>query len=124
MQRLLHTPKPTIQIRSSEPYSSAIAGEQSTLNADAAVSRHAPHAIGAAPRTGDDVLFAFRHDGEALTAEHGGPVRLVVPKRYFWKSVKWVNGLEFMAEDRPGYWEVRGYHMDADPWAEERFGSW
>lgn len=72
----------------------------------------------------DDVLFAFRHDGQELTAEHGGPVRLVVPKRYFWKSVKWVNGLELMAEDRPGYWEVRGYHMDGDPWAEERFGGW
>jgi DMSO/TMAO reductase YedYZ molybdopterin-dependent catalytic subunit len=69
----------------------------------------------------DDVLFAYRHDGEDLAREHGGPVRLVVPKRYFWKSVKWVTGLEFLAEDRPGFWEVRGYHNDGDPWAEERF---
>lgn len=72
----------------------------------------------------DDVLLALKHDGRDLTPEHGGPVRLVVPKRYFWKSVKWVNGLEFMAEDRPGFWEMRGYHMEGDPWAEERFGQW
>lgn len=71
----------------------------------------------------DDVLFAHSHDGAPLTAEHGGPMRLVVPKRYGWKSAKWVNGIEFMAEDAPGFWEVRGYHMEGDPWKEERFWS-
>ena len=69
----------------------------------------------------DDVLFAQKHDGETLTSEHGGPLRLVVPKRYGWKSAKWVNGIEFMPEDMPGFWEVRGYHMNGDPWKEERF---
>ncbi len=69
----------------------------------------------------DDVLFAYRHDGEPLEPDHGGPMRLVVPKRYGWKSAKWVNGIEFMAEDAPGFWEARGYHMEADPWKEQRF---
>ena len=73
--------------------------------------------------TDDDVLFAYKHDGELLSRDHGGPLRLVVPKRYGWKSAKWVNGLEFMAEDEPGFWEVRGYHMRGDPWKEERFRS-
>ncbi len=71
----------------------------------------------------DDVLFAHSHDGAPLTPEHGGPMRLVVPKRYGWKSAKWVNGIEFMAEDEPGFWEIRGYHMEGDPWKEERFWS-
>lgn len=71
----------------------------------------------------DDVLFAHSHDGELLTPPHGGPMRLVVPKRYGWKSAKWVNGIEFMAEDEPGFWEMRGYHMEGDPWKEERFWS-
>ena len=70
---------------------------------------------------GNDVLLAYRHDGEALAPEHGGPLRLVVPKRYGWKSAKWVNGLEFMAKDAPGFWEQRGYHMNGDPLNEERF---
>lgn len=69
----------------------------------------------------DDVLFAYAHDGEPLAEAHGGPLRLVVPKRYGWKSAKWVNGLEFMPEDKPGFWEVRGYHMEGDPWKEQRF---
>jgi DMSO/TMAO reductase YedYZ molybdopterin-dependent catalytic subunit len=69
----------------------------------------------------DDVLLAYRYDDAPLTAEHGYPLRLVVPKRYFWKSAKWVRGLEFMAEDRLGFWEVRGYHNNADPWKEERY---
>ena len=73
--------------------------------------------------TDDDVLFAYKHDGEPLSRDHGGPMRLVVPKRYGWKSAKWVNGLEFMAEDEPGFWEIRGYHMQGDPWKEERFWS-
>ncbi len=71
----------------------------------------------------DDVLFAHSHDGEPLSAAHGGPMRLVVPKRYGWKSAKWVSGIEFMAEDEPGFWEMRGYHMEGDPWKEERFWS-
>ena len=69
----------------------------------------------------DDVLFAYEHDGEALTPEHGWPLRLVVPKRYGWKSAKWISGVELMAEDAPGFWELRGYHMRGDPWLEERF---
>lgn len=69
----------------------------------------------------DDVLLAYRYADEPLTPEHGYPLRLVVPKRYFWKSAKWVRGLELMAEDRLGFWEVRGYHNNADPWKEERY---
>ena len=71
----------------------------------------------------DDVLFAYKHDGEEITPQHGWPLRLVVPKRYGWKSAKWVNGVEFMAENEPGFWEMRGYHMEGDPWKEERFWS-
>jgi DMSO/TMAO reductase YedYZ molybdopterin-dependent catalytic subunit len=71
-----------------------------------------------------DAIFAFTHNGAPLEPEHGGPVRLVVPKLYFWKSVKWVNGLELFEQDEPGFWEVRGYHMHGDPWTEERFGSY
>ena len=69
----------------------------------------------------DDVLLAHMVLGKPLTAEHGGPVRLVVPKRYGWKSAKWLTGIELHAEDQPGFWEVRGYHNEADPWREERF---
>jgi DMSO/TMAO reductase YedYZ molybdopterin-dependent catalytic subunit len=69
----------------------------------------------------EDVLFAHRHDGKPLSPDHGGPMRLVVPSRYGWKSAKWVNGLELMVEDDPGFWERMGYHMNADPWKEERF---
>jgi DMSO/TMAO reductase YedYZ molybdopterin-dependent catalytic subunit len=71
----------------------------------------------------DDVLFAYGHDGQDLTPEHGWPLRLVVPKRYAWKSAKWVRALEFMENNRPGYWESRGYHNDGDPWKEERYAS-
>ncbi|MDO8750165.1 MAG: sulfite oxidase-like oxidoreductase [Dehalococcoidia bacterium] len=70
----------------------------------------------------EDVLLAHRHQGEPLEAAHGGPMRLVVPSRYGWKSAKWVNGLELMAQDKPGFWEQLGYHNNADPWKEERFG--
>lgn len=69
----------------------------------------------------DDVLLAYRYDDAPLTPEHGYPLRLVVPKRYFWKSAKWVRGLELMARDRLGFWESRGYHNNADPWKEERY---
>jgi DMSO/TMAO reductase YedYZ molybdopterin-dependent catalytic subunit len=70
----------------------------------------------------DANLLATHHNGEPLTAEHGGPVRLVVPHLYFWKSAKWVTGLELLADDEPGFWEENGYHMRGDPWREERFG--
>jgi DMSO/TMAO reductase YedYZ molybdopterin-dependent catalytic subunit len=67
-------------------------------------------------------LLALTHDGEPLTPEHGGPVRLLVPHLYFWKSAKWVKGLEVLEEDYPGFWEQNGYHMRGDPWAEQRYG--
>ncbi|GHO75879.1 oxidoreductase [Ktedonobacter sp. SOSP1-85] len=69
----------------------------------------------------DDVLIALKHDGKDLAGDHGGPVRLIVPKLYAYKSAKWLDGLEFMEQDRPGFWEVRGYHNHADPWKEERY---
>lgn len=68
-----------------------------------------------------DVLFAHTFDGKPLLKEHGGPVRLVVPKRYFWKSAKWVTAVSFHETDQPGFWETRGYHNDADPFKEERY---
>lgn len=71
----------------------------------------------------EDALFALKHDGKPLEAGHGGPVRLVVPRLYFWKSAKWVTGLRFMAENEPGFWERNGYHMHGDPWTEERYGG-
>lgn len=69
----------------------------------------------------EDCLFADTHDGEPIDDDHGGPVRLVVPKLYAWKSAKWVKSIELVAEDSPGYWERNGYHMHGDPWTEERF---
>lgn len=69
----------------------------------------------------DDVLIAIKHDGKDLEPDHGGPVRLIVPKLYAYKSAKWLDGLEFLAKDKPGFWEVRGYHNRADPWTEERY---
>ncbi len=69
----------------------------------------------------DDVLLAYRYDDEELTPAHGYPLRLLVPALYFWKSAKWLRGLEFLAEDRLGFWEQRGYNNAADPWKEERF---
>jgi DMSO/TMAO reductase YedYZ molybdopterin-dependent catalytic subunit len=68
-------------------------------------------------------MFAFKHDGEELSAEHGYPVRLLVPHLYLWKSVKWVRGFELTAEDTPGFWEQNGYHMRGDPWKEQRYDS-
>jgi DMSO/TMAO reductase YedYZ molybdopterin-dependent catalytic subunit len=70
-----------------------------------------------------DVLLVLRHNGQDLEVEHGGPLRLVVPHLYAWKSCKWIRGLIFMEEDRAGYWERHGYHMRGDPFREERFGS-
>lgn len=69
----------------------------------------------------DGCLLAHRHDGAALTREHGAPVRLVIPRFYFWKSAKWLKRLEFVAVDKPGFWEVRGYHNVGEPWAEQRY---
>lgn len=69
-----------------------------------------------------DALLAHRLNGKALSTDHGGPVRLVLPQLYFWKSIKWVKRLTLTREDTRGFWEQRGYHNDADPWREERFG--
>jgi DMSO/TMAO reductase YedYZ molybdopterin-dependent catalytic subunit len=68
-------------------------------------------------------LFALKHSGEPLPADHGYPVRLVVPNLYAWKSVKWVRGLEFMDHDEPGFWEQNGYNMYGDPFKEERYSG-
>jgi DMSO/TMAO reductase YedYZ molybdopterin-dependent catalytic subunit len=70
----------------------------------------------------DNVLLAWKYDDKPLTPEHGYPLRLLVPHLYFWKSAKWLRGVEFIAENRPGFWERYGYHMRGDPWEEERFG--
>lgn len=69
----------------------------------------------------DDVLLAHGWQGRPLSREHGGPVRVVVPKLYFWKSAKWLRHITFSDRDTPGYWELRGYHDDGDPWAEQRY---
>jgi DMSO/TMAO reductase YedYZ molybdopterin-dependent catalytic subunit len=68
-----------------------------------------------------NVLLAHDWEGKPITREHGGPVRLVIPDWYFWKSPKWVTRIEFAAQDQPGFWEVRGYHNEGDPWEEERY---
>ncbi len=70
----------------------------------------------------DDTMLAFAYDNKPLEPDHGYPLRLLVPKKYFWKSAKWLRGIEFMVGDRPGFWERNGYHMEGDPWREERFG--
>jgi DMSO/TMAO reductase YedYZ molybdopterin-dependent catalytic subunit len=70
----------------------------------------------------EEALLATDADGEALTPEHGWPLRLVVPGKYFWKSAKWLRGIELRARDEPGFWERYGYHNDADPWREQRYG--
>ena len=67
-------------------------------------------------------MLVDTRNGEPIPPEHGWPVRLFVPHLYFWKSAKWVRGLEFMAGDKPGFWEQYGYHMRGDPWQEERYG--
>ncbi|MBO2946099.1 sulfite oxidase-like oxidoreductase [Paenibacillus sp. F411] len=71
----------------------------------------------------DDVLLALKFNGEPLTKKHGWPLRTLVPHRYFWKSAKWLRGIEFMTEDRPGFWEKNGFHNEADPFKEERFSG-
>jgi DMSO/TMAO reductase YedYZ molybdopterin-dependent catalytic subunit len=69
----------------------------------------------------EDALVAHGWSGAPLTRDHGGPVRLIVPHLYFWKSAKWLNRIEFRAIEEPGFWEVNGYHMRGDPWREQRY---
>lgn len=71
----------------------------------------------------DDALLALKHDGRDLEPDHGGPLRMVVPKLYFWKSAKWLRALELLDVNPPGFWERNGYHMNADPWREERYAE-
>ena len=73
--------------------------------------------------TGGQAWVAFGYDGGPLPAEHGGPARLLVPHLYFWKSAKWVRGLEMIDHNEPGFWESNGYHIRGDPWKEERYWS-
>jgi DMSO/TMAO reductase YedYZ molybdopterin-dependent catalytic subunit len=70
---------------------------------------------------GGKAMIALRYDGQPLTPDHGGPARLLVPHLYFWKSAKWVNGLQFTERDEAGFWELRGYHIYGDPWREQRY---
>jgi DMSO/TMAO reductase YedYZ molybdopterin-dependent catalytic subunit len=70
----------------------------------------------------DDAMLAHTLEGEPISVEHGGPLRSLIPHLYAWKSAKWLNGIEFMAGDRPGFWERNGYHHRGDPWNEERYG--
>jgi DMSO/TMAO reductase YedYZ molybdopterin-dependent catalytic subunit len=69
----------------------------------------------------DDVMIAHTWEGYPITRQHGGPVRIVIPRYYFWKSAKWVKRIEFSRDDKPGFWEERGYHNVGDPWNEERY---
>ncbi len=70
-----------------------------------------------------DALLVHSWQGKPLTREHGGPVRLVIPHLYFWKSAKWISRIEFLGADKPGFWEVNGYHRRGDPWEEERYSE-
>lgn len=72
--------------------------------------------------TRESVLIAHTWQGTPLSRDHGGPVRIVIPHLYFWKSAKWLRHITFLDQDQPGYWEARGYHMRGDPWTEERYG--
>lgn len=69
-----------------------------------------------------DVLLVHEWEGKPISRQHGGPVRVLIPRLYLWKSAKWVRRIQFTISDRPGFWEVRGYHNNGDPWAEERYG--
>lgn len=70
-----------------------------------------------------DAVLAHSWQGEPLAREHGGPLRLVIPHLYFWKSAKWIQRLEFVTADKPGFWEINGYHNRGDPWAEQRYSG-
>jgi DMSO/TMAO reductase YedYZ molybdopterin-dependent catalytic subunit len=78
--------------------------------------------VGLASCLDDDVLVATSFDGAPLTLEHGGRARVIIPKLYAWKGAKFVKGITFLADDKPGFWEVRGYSNTADPWTEDRYG--
>ena len=80
-------------------------------------STNVPLADFAAPTA----ILAHGWQGKPLARDHGGPMRLVIPHLYFWKSAKWLKGIDFLAADKPGFWEVNGYHRRGDPWAEERY---
>ena len=71
----------------------------------------------------DDVLLVHTWEGAPLPAEHGGPCRMITPKLYAWKGTKWIRRIEFLAEDRPGFWEVRGYSSTAEPWLDDRYAD-
>jgi DMSO/TMAO reductase YedYZ molybdopterin-dependent catalytic subunit len=71
--------------------------------------------------TGGKAWVVYEYDGEPLAPEHGGPVRMLVPHLYFWKSAKWLRGLRLQAFDEPGFWETNGYHNYGDPWREQRY---
>jgi DMSO/TMAO reductase YedYZ molybdopterin-dependent catalytic subunit len=73
--------------------------------------------------TGGKAWVAYQYDGQPLAPEHGGPARLLVPHLYFWKSAKWVSGMDFSDYDRPGFWESYGYHNYGDPWLEQRYSG-
>jgi DMSO/TMAO reductase YedYZ molybdopterin-dependent catalytic subunit len=73
--------------------------------------------------TGGRAWVAYEYDGQPLEPEHGGPARLLVPHLYFWKSAKWVRGVELLNHDEPGFWETYGYHMYGDPWKEQRYSG-
>jgi DMSO/TMAO reductase YedYZ molybdopterin-dependent catalytic subunit len=70
----------------------------------------------------EDALLADKRNGEPISIEHGGPLRLIIPRLYAWKSAKWIRAIGFLREDEAGFWEREGYHMNGDPWREERFG--
>jgi DMSO/TMAO reductase YedYZ molybdopterin-dependent catalytic subunit len=89
------------------------------VNAEQGYTANLPLADFAGPNS----LFAFLHDGEPLTAEHGYPVRLIVPNLYAWKSVKWVRGFDLLPVDQPGFWEQNGYNMYGDPFKEQRYSG-
>lgn len=72
---------------------------------------------------GGRAMIAVAYDGKPIPSDHGGPARLLVPHLYFWKSAKWVNGLQFTQKDEAGFWELRGYHMYGDPWQEQRYSG-
>lgn len=71
----------------------------------------------------EDAMLVHHWEGKPLTRDHGGPARLVVPHLYFWKSAKWISRIELIGRDQPGFWEVNGYHMRGDPWAEQRYSG-
>jgi DMSO/TMAO reductase YedYZ molybdopterin-dependent catalytic subunit len=73
--------------------------------------------------TGGKAWIVYAYEGQPIAFEHGGPARLLVPARYFWKSAKWVRGLHLVTQDQPGFWESLGYHNDGDPWKEQRYAG-